>query len=111
KLMLVMMLSSCVTLGVACAVWFAVDLHASREAQERELSLLAEVVGGSVSAGVNFGSKEEIEADLLLLAMRPSICRAAVFDVRGQALASYSTGASSRLLPFQHEGLVLDGEH
>ena len=111
KLMLIMMLSSCLTLAVACASWFYVDLRASRSAQVRELSLLAEVVGGSVAAGVDFGTKEEIESDLLLLALRPSICRAAVFDVRGQALASYSTTSSSHLLPYDEKSVELDGEH
>ena len=48
KLMLIMMLSSCVTLGVACVAWFYGDWQNSREAQVRQLSLLGDVIGSKI---------------------------------------------------------------
>ena len=96
KLMLIMMLSSCVTLVVACVAWFYGDWKNSRESQVRQLSLLGEIIGASVAPGIYFAQPEAIEADLLMLAQRPSIRRAAVFDTRGRVLVSYAAHSSGQ---------------
>jgi len=106
KLMLIMMLSSCVTLGVACVAWFYGDWKNSRETHMRQLSLLADVIGSSVASGIHFGDREAVEADILMLAQRPSIRCAAVFNLEGELLASYSaaSAALARRLPYRSEG-------
>ena len=106
KLMLIMMLSSCVTLGVACVAWFYGDWKNSRETQMRQLSLLADVIGSSAASGIHFDDRPAIEADILMMAQRPSIRRAAVFNLEGELLASYSAMSSvnARPLSFRSEG-------
>ncbi len=106
KLTLVLMLSSCVTLLVACTAWFYGDWHSSREAQERELTLLGEIIGANVVGAIQSGERAQIESDLLMLARRPSIRRAAVFDAFGQPLAWYTAhaGEDAGRLPFREAG-------
>jgi signal transduction histidine kinase/DNA-binding response OmpR family regulator len=99
KLMLVMMLSSCATLLVACAAWFYGDWRSSRAAQERELALLGEIIGASVAPAVQRDDRAAIQTDLLALARRPSIRRAAVFDADGRTLASYAVQAAAGRSP------------
>ena len=105
KLTLVLVLSSCTTLLVAGLAWFYDDWRLSRAAQERELSLLGEIIGANVAADVRSGARAAIESDLLTLARRPSIRRAAVFDARGEPLASYCAHAEdASRLPFRPAG-------
>src|SRR6185503_126344 len=111
KLMLIMMLSSCVTLGVACVAWFYEDWKNSRETQVQQLVLLSEIIGSSVAPGIEFGDGPAIEVDLLMLARRPSIRRAVVFDTQGQVLSSYSGHDSGQggKLPYRKGGEFIDG--
>jgi two-component system, sensor histidine kinase len=110
KLMLVMMLSSCLTLLVACLAWFWGDWRSSYEAQARQLDLLGEVIGTSVASGIEFDDRDSIASDLLSLARRPSIRRAAVFERGGEILASYSVLPDGGQLEFRPPGECrLDG--
>src|SRR5262245_38551836 len=102
--MLVMMLSSCLTLLVACLAWFWSDWRSSYEAQARQLDLLGEVIGTSVASGIEFDDRDSIASDLLSLARRPSIRRAAVFDRGGAVLASYSVLQDGSQLEFRTPG-------
>ncbi len=106
KLTLVLMLSSCLTLLVACTAWFYGDWRSSRAAQERELTLLAEIIGANVVTAIDSDDRAAIESYLLMLARRPSIRRAAVFDARGEPLASYTAqaGEVGGRLPFRAAG-------
>src|SRR6185503_18839448 len=106
KLMLIMMLSSCVTLGVACVAWFYEDWENSREAQARQLSLIGEFLGSSVASGIHFNDREAIESEILMLAQRHDIRRAAIFGEEGELLASYSANYSDAegQLSFQPDG-------
>ncbi len=110
KLMLIMMLSSCVTLGVACVAWFYEDWNNSREAQVQQLLQLSEIIGASVAPGIEFSQPESIESDLLMLARRPSIRRAVVFDEQGQVLSSYAAHSSRPvgMLPYRTSGEFLE---
>ena len=106
KLTLVLMLSSCVTLLVSCVAWFYSDWRSSREAQERELTLLGEIIGANVVTAMRSGDRASIESDLLMLARRPSIRRAIVYDALCEPLARYTahSGEPGPELEFQASG-------
>src|SRR5262245_18605130 len=112
KLMLIMMLSSFATLFVACLAWLYCDWRFSREAQVRQLSLLGDIIGANVSSAIEFADREKIEKDLLMLATRPSIRKAAVFDEHGLPLACYAAQSVREhgQLPFQPPGEYLEDD-
>jgi signal transduction histidine kinase/DNA-binding response OmpR family regulator len=108
KLTLVVLASSCVTLLVATAAWLYADWTHSHESQERQLVLLGEMIGANVAKAVQSGDREAIEGDLFVLARRPSIRRATIFDGRGERLASYATHSVEGQGPMSFEP---SGEH
>jgi signal transduction histidine kinase/DNA-binding response OmpR family regulator len=111
KLMLIMMLSSGLTLLVACLAWFYADWRNSRATEQRQLVLLGEVIGASVAPAIEFEYREAIERELLRLVRRSSIRRAAVFDARGELLASYRSAAAggAEVLRADSDGGLTEG--
>jgi signal transduction histidine kinase/CheY-like chemotaxis protein len=89
KLTLIMVLTSCVTLIVACVAWLSYDRTTYRETMISELSLMGEIVGDAAAAAVEFGFVEEVEDSLTVLVEHPQIRRATIFDAGGGFMTSY----------------------
>ena len=87
---------------------FIRDVLSCRKAQERELTLLGEIIGANVATAIRSGDRASIESDLLMLARRPSIRRAIVYDAQCEPLARYTahTGEPGAELDFQPAGHV-----
>ncbi len=111
KLILIMTLSSCVTLLVACIAWLGFDWSTYRRALTQEVSVVAEVVGRSAASAIDFDDPEAMQASLEALTEHQHVRRAVLFSPDGGVLASYrssAAGVSSTKLAYQREGTTLE---
>src|SRR5262245_31309031 len=93
KLTVATLLTSTVTLLIACAVLAAYDYSASRTRTMQELTVLADVVGADATAPVAFSDHKASADALRALAADPHIIRARLFTNQGAQLASYERSA------------------
>jgi signal transduction histidine kinase/ActR/RegA family two-component response regulator len=104
KLLLVITLTSCIALLIACGAFVTYDLVSFRQKMVEEISILAEIIGNNSSAALVFDDPESASEVLSALGARPSIHSASIRTVGGQIFASYSRSGESGQL----EGAVPD---
>ena len=113
KLTAILMLTSCVTLLVACVAWLAYDWNAQRRSMVKELSIMGEIIGDSSSSAVDFNMPSEMDKALSVLEGHARIRRAALFDSEGVFLRGYASSVGeveSLPIGFRDEGLVFEGD-
>jgi PAS domain S-box-containing protein len=100
KLILVIMAAAGLTLLMAVAAFLGVETRNFRRSTQRELQILAEVVGEGSSAAIEFRDPAEAERMLSVLQAHRHITDAAILDRQGRVLASYlRPGAAPGPLP------------
>ncbi len=106
KLIVIMMLSTTVALGAACA---AVGMYAGlrfERTRSRDLSALAEIIGQESSAPLASGDRQSAAGILSNLESKPNILAACLYSKDGEVFAEYHRRGLSRSVPTK----VLGGE-
>src|SRR6185503_13051241 len=89
RLTLMNMAVSGSALLLACAAFFAYDLHTFRANLERNRSIQAEIVGANTAAAITFDEPRTAEITLSALKIAPNILSAAVYKMDGSLFATY----------------------
>ncbi|MBI3129939.1 MAG: response regulator [Acidobacteria bacterium] len=114
KLILVIMLTVGLALLLAVTAFVSIEIRGFRASAQRELQILADVLGEGSTAALEF--KEPTDAAHLLSTLRVHhrISQAAIVDVRGQLFASYQReGVAKPILPahLPSNTFVFEGDH
>jgi signal transduction histidine kinase/CheY-like chemotaxis protein len=89
KLRLIIMLTVVAALALACVAILTYDRMAFRSSMQRDLAILAEMVGSNSTAAITFGD-QKTAADLLAgLKANPHIMEACIFSDDGKQFATY----------------------
>ncbi len=89
KQTLVIMLTSCVSLLLACAGFVGYEVFTFRQAMVENLSTLADIVANNSTAAVEFGIKEGAQENLAMLQAERSIEAAWILTKAGQIFAEH----------------------
>ena len=89
KLTLVTMTTSCAALLVACALFVVYDYLTFRQTLAKEISTMADIVGGNSTAALSFDDKESASEVLRRLRAQESIRTAVLIDAAGRTFASF----------------------
>ena len=89
KQMLIIMLTSSVALLLACAAFVAYDTVAFRQQLVKKESTVADVVGKTVTAAIDFNDPKTAEESLAALRAEPNIISACIYDGTGHVFAVY----------------------
>ena len=99
KLRLIIMLTVFAALALACLSILTYDRMAFRRSMQRDLAVLADIVGSNSTAAITFGD-QKTAADLLAgLKANPHIRGAGIFSNDGQPFASYSRDRAAEACP------------
>jgi signal transduction histidine kinase/CheY-like chemotaxis protein len=90
KLHLIIMVTVCAALMLACVAVLIADYFALRNSIRNDLGILAEILGSSSTAALIFDDQKSAEDLLSGLKARRSIISAAIYSVKGQVFAAYS---------------------
>jgi methyl-accepting chemotaxis protein len=126
KLTLIVMITTCTAILLACGAFFAFDIHTLRQSRMHDLETLAEVLGSNSTAALTFNDPAAAREVLQSLSAKEHIMAAALYRideaasfatyVRDPALATFSFPAPEssgtrfefkRLVVFRT--IVLDG--
>ena len=89
KLTLIIMLTSSVSLLLACVAFVAYDLITFHRAMPRNLSIIAEIIGNNSAAALIFSDQERAEETLAALNAEPHIVSCYIYAVDGTVFAKY----------------------
>jgi signal transduction histidine kinase/HAMP domain-containing protein len=106
KLILVPMLTSAVTVGVAGILYLSLDVVSLRREMRRDLATLAQIVGANSSAALVFRDDETASQILASLAARENIVAAFLYTPEGKPLARYVRRGSRVTAPTSGEAPV-----
>jgi len=89
KQMLVIMLTSIVSLLLACVGFVAYEIIAFRQGMVRNLTTLAQIVGDNSSGALDFNDPKAAQDVLSALHAEPNIISASIYTKDGQEFATY----------------------
>jgi two-component system sensor histidine kinase/response regulator len=89
KLTIVTMATSCAALAVACTLFIAYDYVTFRQMLAKEISTMANIVGGNSTAALSFDDKASASEILGRLHAEDSIQTAALLDSAGELFTSF----------------------
>ncbi len=90
KQTLIIMLTACVALLLACAGFVSYDVLAFRKELRQNLTTLAEVIGNTSTAALEYNDPKVAEETLSALRAEPNITIACISTPSGQVFAKYS---------------------
>src|SRR5882724_7951202 len=99
RLMKIILLTSGLVLLLNCAVLFAYQYFAFKQAAVRNLTTLGEVIAANSTAALAFDNIEDANAILAALKAEPQIVAAAVYDKSGTLFAKYPHELTDNELP------------
>lgn len=101
KLTLIIVLTSCVSLLLACGAFLAYERVTFERAMTEDLSSLARIMGDNCAPAVTFLDKKTAEESLNSLRARPHIACAHIYTPDGRVFAEYSRDgeASAHCVP------------
>ncbi len=117
KQMVVIMLTSCMSLLLACGGFVAYELITFRSAMVDQLSTLADIVAHNSTAAVQYGVQKSAADNLAMLRSERSIEAAWIFTPGGKLFAEYQSRRRNPLAPpnlaigdhyFTRDALVLE---
>lgn len=113
KLRLIIMLTSCAALVLACAGFVFYELATYRTSTTRQLSSLASVTGANSAAALLFGDASAASNNLAAFEAQPQIIAACIFEPSGKVLASYARADSLHWQPPEvpAEGVMFESDH
>lgn len=89
KLTLIILLTSCTALLLACAAFVAFDILTFRGAMTRDLSTLAKVIGANCTAALSFEDPKVADETLAALKAEPHVVFACVFTKDGRQFSKF----------------------
>ena len=106
KQMILIMVTSCSVLLLACAGLVTYDLVTFRSGMTQHLASLAEVLGNNTTSALDFNDSKVAEEVLAALRAEPDIVNACIYTAKGEVFARYPVSGSNRpaLLPARSEG-------
>ena len=117
KQTLIIMVTSSVALLMACTAFVTCEVITFRREMLRNLSTLAEMIGDTTTAALEFDDPKAADETLAALRAEPNILHACIYTRTGRPFAQYSRGNASRAwVPptaqtnghqFKHHDLVL----
>src|SRR5437879_12500997 len=88
KLTLIVMITTCTAILLACGAFFAFDIHTLRQSRMHDLETLAEVLGSNSTAALTFNDQAAAREVLRSLSAKEHIMAAALYRrERSQDLA------------------------
>jgi PAS domain S-box-containing protein len=99
KQMLIIMLTSTVSLLLACAIFIAYDVVSFRKEIVKRVSVLAEAIGNNCSATIEFNDPKTAEDTLSALRAEPSIASACIYSQKGDVFAAYNRAGAAAFAP------------
>ena len=99
----VIMLTSTVALGLACAAIIGFQFVAARHAAVRDLTALATVIAANSSAALTFHDPHSAEETLASLKTNPGILAARIYNSDGTLFAQYVAGPEDMPLVPPHQ--------
>ena len=98
KLTLIVMITTCTAILLACGAFFAFDIHTLRQSRTHDLQTLAEVLGSNSTAALTFNDPAAAREVLQSLSAREHIMAAGLYRSDGAIFATYLRDAA--LAPF-----------
>ncbi len=89
KLMLLMMLTSCAALLLACLAFMTYEMVTMRQMMAQELSTLAGIIADNSTAALSFKDYKAAEETLATLGAKQQIAAAAIYGPDGEIFARY----------------------
>jgi PAS domain S-box-containing protein len=89
KLTLIVMITTCTAILLACGAFFAFDIHTLRQSRMHDLETLAEVLGSNSTAAVTFNDPGAAREVLQSLSAKEHIMAAALYRSDGAIFATY----------------------
>jgi two-component system, sensor histidine kinase and response regulator len=89
KLTLIVMITTCTAILLACGAFFAFDIHTLRQSRVRDLDTLADVLGSNSTAALTFNDQAAAREVLQSLSAKEHVMAAALYRVDGAIFATY----------------------
>ena len=89
KLTLIVMVTTCTAILLACGAFLAFDIHTLRQTRLRDLETLAEVLGSNSTAALTFNDPTTAREVLQSLAAKSHVMAASLYRSDGAIFASY----------------------
>src|SRR5438132_10879078 len=89
KLMTILLLTSGAVLLLTCAMFFACEFLAFRQASIRELSTLGKVIAANSTAALAFDNQDDAKEVLAALKAERHIVVAGLYDLQGKLFSKY----------------------
>ncbi len=99
KLLLISASAVTVALGLAVAMFVALDMREFRRAVHADLETTAAMVGGSASAALAFGDRETARQVVAMLREKPSIEVGCLYDAAADLVAGFVRPGATALCP------------
>ena len=90
KLTLIVMITTCTAILLACAAFFAFDIHTLRQSRMHDLETLADVLGSNSTAALTFNDPAPAREVLQSLAAKEHIMAACLYLSNGAIFATYT---------------------
>jgi two-component system sensor histidine kinase/response regulator len=107
KLTLIVMITTCTAILLACGAFFAFDIHTLRQSRVRDLDTLAEVLGSNSTAALTFNDQAAAREVLQSLSAKEHVMAAALYRADGAIFATYIRGSAGT--PFVFPAAEPDG--
>jgi C4-dicarboxylate-specific signal transduction histidine kinase len=89
KLTLIVMVSSCAALLLACLAFVVNDAISYRQVLRNDLITRAQIIGNNSTAALSFGESKPVEEIMAALSADPHLVAACVFDAEHRVFAQY----------------------
>ncbi len=99
KLTLAMLLTTAVALALACAAFFVYEFITYRDTLERDMTVLADVLGQNSTAALKFDDQTQGEKTLEALHAESHVMAACLFKDETNRMATYVRVGASQVLP------------
>jgi PAS domain S-box-containing protein len=100
KLTLIVMITTCTAILLACGAFFTFDIHTLRESRMHDLETLAEVLGSNSTAAVTFNDAATAREVLQSLSAKEHVMAAALYRTDGAIFATYVRDAARMSFSF-----------
>src|ERR1700676_3057822 len=90
KLTLIVMITTCTAILLACGAFFAFDIHTLRQSRMHDLETLAEVMGSNSTAALTFNDPAAAREVLQSLSAKEHILAASLYRNDGVIFAAYA---------------------
>jgi PAS domain S-box-containing protein len=108
KLILIIMLTCCVALVLACAAILFFEFSSFKEILTRNTSVMANVIGANSAAALSFKDRGALQETLSALKAEPNVVSAALYSTNGEVFAVYYHEKAAKVPPppVENEGFT-----